>query len=177
MTWAMSADSGSPRVRAGMTRLARPSSPSAGSQPRPKLNTCTSRSPVQKVGKAAPRAGIADAVARTQRRRVPAAIRAVAGPATTATSSAAQASRSVVGSRSRIASVTGCPVWTEVPRSPVTAAASWDRYWTGRGRSSPCSARSACRSASEIAPASRPPAAMAVTGSPGITYRIRKAAV
>jgi hypothetical protein len=58
-------------------------------------------------------------------------------PTSTATSIANAVSSSVAGSRSRSSVVTGRPVTTESPRSPLTASKRKSPYWTMTGLSRP----------------------------------------
>src|SRR5438093_2247664 len=76
--------------------------------------------------------------------------------------SAVTPSSMVFGSRSAIASTTGCLVRSERPRSPCTACWSQTTYWSGSGWSSPYS----CRSASSVAGSRSSPAKTRI-GSPG----------
>src|SRR5690606_41992119 len=66
----------------------------------------------------------------------------------------------------------GCASRTNFPRSPWETSSRKERYWTGRGRSSPSMAAYSSRAAR--LPASSSPENMRLTGSPGMMRRTAK---
>src|SRR5918997_873636 len=154
-----------PRAMAGMTRCNRPSQnpakfserseststspvmavievsvprrPGNGNHPRFTKKTTIRIIASQKMGMLMPVRARTEVILSSSEYCLTAEITPTGTPTSTATSMANAVSSTVAGSRSRSSVVTGRPVTTESPRSPLTASTRNSPYWTMTGLSNP----------------------------------------
>ena len=107
--------------------------PSAGNSLISCASSKTATSPSQNTGNEMPSSPTTMVATSTKLPARRAAVMPSGTPSTTAMNRPLAASAAELGRLSRISSSAGCPVTTDLPRSPVTARATKRPNWTGSG--------------------------------------------